>query len=221
MVDEERQRQRADHRREFVDVLGVEVQHDVPAAAFHLVDDLVEHAHVRHAAEMLDEIETHATHAAGVELIKLLVGNAVIDHGDAAIAFRIGGQTVHHRRIVEPVAAGLHDHGAIDAEIIVQRAQHFLRRIFRGVFAGRRIGKHRAGPEHVAVRIGAARRQFEFRFAALGEEFRSDVHCGPFRIFAGGIALWARSDNPARRPTMLASYIAGMSPCSQPAIVAA
>ena len=64
---DERQRQRAHHGRERHDVGRVEMQHDVPAAPLDAVDDAVEHGHVGRAAQMLDEIEAHAAHAAGIE----------------------------------------------------------------------------------------------------------------------------------------------------------
>ena len=89
------------------------------------VDDAVEHGHVGRAAEMLDEIEAHAAHAAVVQLVVIGVGEAVVDDGDAAIALRIGRDAVEHRRVVGAVAARLHDHGALDAEMVVQRRAAF------------------------------------------------------------------------------------------------
>ena len=57
----------ADHVGERNDVGRVEMQHHMPAAPLDAVDDAVEHGHVGRAAEMLDEIEAHAAHAAAVE----------------------------------------------------------------------------------------------------------------------------------------------------------
>jgi hypothetical protein len=126
VVDDERHRQRAHHRRQRHDAGGIEMQHHVPAAALDAVDDTVEHGHVGGAAEMLDEIEAHAAHAAFVELVEIGLAEAVVDDGDAAIALGIGGDAVEHRLVVDAVAARLHDHRARDAEMAVQRAQHFL-----------------------------------------------------------------------------------------------
>jgi hypothetical protein len=112
VVDDERQRQCAHHRRQRLDAGGVEMQHDVPAAALDAVEDAVEHDHVGRAAEMLDEIGAHAAHAAFVEPVEIGIGEAVVDDGDAAIAFGVGGDAVEHRQVVGAVAARLHDHRA-------------------------------------------------------------------------------------------------------------
>ena len=92
---------------------------------FDAVDDAVEHGHVGRAAKMLDEIEARAAHAAAIEPVVVLVGETVVDDGDAAIALRVGRNAVEHRRVVGAMAARLHDHGALDAEMGVQRAPAF------------------------------------------------------------------------------------------------
>ncbi len=134
---------------------------------FDAVDDAVEHGHVGRAAEMLHEIETHAAHAAGVELVEILVGEAVVDDRDAAIALWVRRNAVEHRRVVGAVAARLHDDRALDAEMRMQRREHFLRRILRRVAPVRRIGKFRRRAEHVAMRVARARRQLESRLATM------------------------------------------------------
>ena len=102
VVDHERQRQLSDHVRERHDVGRVEMQHHVPAAALDAVDDAVEHRHVGRAAEMLDEIEAHAAHAAGMKAVIVRIGEAVVDDGDAAIALRVRRDAIEHRRLSVP-----------------------------------------------------------------------------------------------------------------------
>ena len=122
MVDHEGQRQFPDHAGQRNDVGRVEMQHHVPAASLDAVDDAVEHAHVGRAAQVLDEIEAHAAHAAGMQPVVFGIAEAVVDDGDAAIALGIRRDAVEHGGIVAAVAARLHDHRALDAEMVVQRA---------------------------------------------------------------------------------------------------
>src|SRR4029078_10534299 len=85
-----------------------------PSVAF---DPAVKHRHVRRAAEMLHEIETHAAHAAGPEPVEILVAEAVVDDVHTAITFGIRRNAVEHRRVVGAVAARLHNDRALDAEM--------------------------------------------------------------------------------------------------------
>ena len=146
VIDHERQRQRADHRRQRHDVGRIEMQHHMPAAALDAVDHAVEHRHVGRAAQMLDEIEAHAAHAAGIRACRSRIAETVVDYGDAAIAFGVGRDAIEHRRVVGAMAARLHDHRTLDAKMRVQRGQHFLRRVFRRVAAVGRIRKLSPGP---------------------------------------------------------------------------
>src|SRR5262249_45492378 len=98
---------------------------------------------------------------------EILVGETVVDDRNAAIALRIRGDAVEHRRIVGTVAAGLHDDRALDAEMCMQRREHLLRCIVRGVAPVRRIGKFRSGPKHVAMRIARASWQLEAWLATM------------------------------------------------------
>src|SRR6185437_14000147 len=68
-------------------------------------------------------------------------------------------------------------------------------RVVRRVAAVWRVGKHRARPEHMAMRIDGPRRQLEFRLAALGEEGRVHVH-------TLALAKAMCCDNPAASLTM-------------------
>ena len=76
---------RAQHRVELEQVLGVEMQHDVPAERGGARDEPLELAHVRRAAQVLHEIEAHAANAAGVQLLEVAVREAVVDVRDAAV----------------------------------------------------------------------------------------------------------------------------------------
>src|SRR5262245_6382412 len=158
------------------DVRGVHVQDHVPTASLDAVDHAIKHRHVRGAAEMLDEIKAHSPDASAVERIEVFVGEAVIDYGDAPITPGTGGDAIKHRGIVGAVAARLHDHGTIDAEVGVQCRQHFLRCIRRCVSPARSIGKFRGWPEYMAMRIAAAWRQREAWLTAMREKTRLDIH---------------------------------------------
>ena len=164
------------------------MQHHVPAASLDAVDRAREQPHVGRAAQMLDEIEAHAAHAAGIEPVEILVGETVVDDGDAAVARRVGRNAIEHGGIVAAVAARLHDHRARNAEMVVQRAQHFLRRVLRRVAPPGRVRKPLARPEHMAMRVGRARRQRKARAAPAFEEiaeFAVHVHCSAAFTRAG------------------------------------
>ena len=70
----------------------------------------------------LDEIEARAAHSTVVQGAQSLSVKRVVDDGDAAVARGVGGDAVEHGAVVGAVAARLHDHGARDAETVVQRA---------------------------------------------------------------------------------------------------
>src|SRR5437016_607377 len=151
----------------------------MPAASLDAVDDAIEHRHVGGATEMLDEIEAHPAHTGAIERVEIAVGEIVVDNGNAAIALRVGRDAVEHRGIVGTVAACLHDYGAFDPQMRVQRCKHFFWRIGRRVAAVRRIGEFRRRTEHVTMRVAASWRQFETRFAAAAEKSGLNVHGGP------------------------------------------
>ena len=150
------------------DVLGIEMQHHMPAEPLDAAEHRIEHREVRGAAEMPDEIETHASHAAGLQPVELGIGHAGIEDGDAAPGAAGSGDRVQHRRVVGAVAARLHDHRALDAEEGVQPAQRLGRRIGRGIGAARRIGVAVGRAEDVAMRVAGAGRRLEARSARRG-----------------------------------------------------
>src|SRR5262249_48631771 len=158
------------------DVRRVHVQHHVPATILDTIDHASEHRHIGCTTEMLDEIKTHPAHTAAIERVEIFVAKTTVDNCDPAIALRIGGYTIEHRDVVGTVAARLHDHRAINAKMCMQRCQHFLRRIGGRVSPVWRIGKFRRRPEHMAMRVAAARRQLEARLATMSEKIRSDIH---------------------------------------------
>src|SRR6185437_427279 len=145
------------------------MQHHMPAASLDTVHHAVEYRHVRRATEMLDEIEAHSPHAATIEPVVVGVGKAVGDNRNTAVAFRVGRKAIEHRRIVAAVAACLHNHRALDAEVRMQRGKRLLRRVLRRIAAVGRIGKTRGRPEHVTMRVARKRGQLEYRLAPFCE----------------------------------------------------
>jgi hypothetical protein len=57
----------------FGEITGIEVQHDVPAERFDARQQPVEHAEIRHAAQVPHEIEADAANAAGVQPLQLAI----------------------------------------------------------------------------------------------------------------------------------------------------
>jgi hypothetical protein len=60
VIDDERYRERAEKRRKLRNVYGVQVHDQMPAERPDALNDMVEHVHVRPAAEVLDEVEADA-----------------------------------------------------------------------------------------------------------------------------------------------------------------
>ena len=76
------------------DVLGIEMQHDVPAQRLDSRQQPVEHVEVRHAAQVLDEIEAYAANAAVVQALQFPVGYRIVNAGHAAIGAVTGGDGI-------------------------------------------------------------------------------------------------------------------------------
>ena len=113
-------------RRQRYDVGRIHVQDDMPAERRDAADHPVEDVHVRGAAKVPHEVEAHAAHAARMQRLQRPLLEGVVDDGDAARRLRRGGDGVEHGGIVGAVAARLHDHGAAEAQVRVQRRQRLL-----------------------------------------------------------------------------------------------
>ena len=72
-------------RIELEQVGRIEMQIDVPAERTDARQHALELPHVRHAAEMLDEIEAHAAKSLGMQALEVAFAEAVVGIGDAAI----------------------------------------------------------------------------------------------------------------------------------------
>ena len=153
VVDHERHLDTCDPLRILQDVLCVQMQHHVPAEPLDTFEHTVEYIEIGRAAQMRDEIEAHAAHAACVEVGQLFVGDTAIDDRHAAIAAVTACDCIEHRGIVRAVAACLHDHTPARAEKIMQRGQALERRIGRRVAAIRRIREDVGRAKYVAVRV--------------------------------------------------------------------
>src|SRR5262249_47952171 len=114
---DEWQRQFLHHRGKWNNVGRIHVQDHVPTASLDAVDHAIKHRQVRGAAEMLDEIKSHSPYTPTIERIKILNGESVINKCDAPVTSGIGSDAIEHRGIVGAVAARLHDHGTVDAEV--------------------------------------------------------------------------------------------------------
>ena len=99
---------------------------------------------------------------------KAALGDAVVDIGDGAKGAAAHRDGIERDAVVGAVHAGIDDDGAADAELRVQRAEIFERRIGRRVGPLRRIRIFVAGAEDVAMRVAGQRRQAEFRRPRVG-----------------------------------------------------
>ena len=75
-------------------------------------DQAVKHLEIRHAAQVLHEIEANAANSAGVQALQFAVGHRVVDAGHAAIGAVARGNGIQGDLHVRPVAARMDDHRA-------------------------------------------------------------------------------------------------------------
>src|SRR5205085_12139116 len=94
---------------------------------------------------------------------KLLLGHRSSDGGYPAGSPARMHERIHHRAVVGAVTGGLHDDIPREAESVAQSVELLLRRVAWRVLALRRIGKLRAGSEHMAVCVYAFCGQLELR----------------------------------------------------------
>ena len=169
VIDHHRHGLLEDQVRQLLDIRRIDMEHQMPAERLDLAHHAFQQVEIRHAAEMLDEVEADAPHAGQSHLRIIGRRRLRIDDRHAAVVFRPPCECVEHRAVVAAVARRLHDDGPVDAEMRMQRREILLRRILRRVAPVRCVRKHRAGAEHVTMGIGRSRRELERRFASLGE----------------------------------------------------
>ncbi len=146
VVDHDRHGNGADEIGEADEVGAVDQHRHVPAQRRDAVDDAAHHVEIGGAAEMGDEGEAHAAHAAVVQRAEIAVRRPVADQRHAAIAPIAQPDGLEHRGGGRFLRTTLDDDAAFDADLAVQR-QELPRR-----------GKRRARPlaKDMAVRIARA-----------------------------------------------------------------
>src|SRR5207247_11482690 len=80
VIDDERHAQTAEQSVMRLDVLGVEVQHDVPAERLDHRERALEHARIGRAAQMPHEVEAHAAHLARVQRLEVFLRDVLYYH---------------------------------------------------------------------------------------------------------------------------------------------
>ena len=125
----------------------------MPSERSDALNDMVEHAHVRPAAEMLDEVEANAPDSTVVQSGVVCLRERRIEDCDAAVAAVAGLDGVEHGAIVGPVAARLNDDRPFDAKDRLQRCERLFRCIRRRVGPIGRVRECRTRAEDVAMRV--------------------------------------------------------------------
>src|SRR5205814_427018 len=136
----------------------------------HCLDELdraLEERHVGTAAEVPDEIETHAADAAVVHLLELALAVGLVDDRSPAIVALRARDAVECHAHVGAVAARVDDDRALDAKGLMEFLQVLERRIRRPIGRVGRVGKFRRRTEDVAMRVAGERRRLELRFAGI------------------------------------------------------
>src|SRR5260370_20058750 len=90
------------------------------------LEDTPENIHVRHAAEVLDEIEAHAANSALLQATVVVVGESLIDNGNPAITTAARGNRIDRRAVVGAMTARLHKYRALSTERFMRGSQALL-----------------------------------------------------------------------------------------------
>src|SRR3954463_8290709 len=167
VVDHHRHRRAGERRRELRNARPVHVDLQVPADfgealrhAEHRIDAVA-------LAEVAHEVEAHAAEALGIELLQLRARRGGGQQGDAAVV-AVRGEEIGGGRVVELVHGRLHDHSALDAQVVVKREERFLRPIgWRCVPAVRGDRETAARAEDVEMGVARAAGQLEARLSRI------------------------------------------------------
>jgi hypothetical protein len=151
VIDDEGHAQAVEKRSIGHEVLGVQVEHGVPAERRGAVQQRFDGLEVGRAAEVPDEIEAQPAHAAVVQRAQFPVGDVRVDHRDAAPGAVRRCDRVEHRAVVSGVAAACARTARSGAP--VQRRQR-LRRVRRRVRRAAAYG--RAPPARTWVGVARA-----------------------------------------------------------------
>src|ERR1700730_18806090 len=95
----------------------------MPSERLNALQNMAEDIQVRHAAQVLDEIEAYAPNPALMQGGVVALGEALIDDGDPAITTAACGNGIQHRTVVCAVTARLNKHGSLNTESFVQDGQ--------------------------------------------------------------------------------------------------
>ena len=126
----------------------------------------------RALAEMLHVVEARAAEALRVEPLELGVGDVDRHQRHAADRRRLWRRSRRRWRHCRSRGGAVHDHAVLDAEKLVQREQHLLRRVGRRVARRRRESARAARTRAHARR--RRRRQLQFRLAGRRHPGRRD-----------------------------------------------
>src|SRR5690606_11411955 len=118
---------------------------------------------VGHAAQVLHEVEADAADTAGVQVLEVLVREARVDVRDAAVLAAALRDRIEDHRVVGAVAARVDEHGALEAERLLQLFETLERRVRRRVRAIRCVRILVTRPEDVTVRVAGLRRRLVAR----------------------------------------------------------
>src|SRR5262249_45836359 len=132
-------------------ILGVEVDDEVPAPGRHPGRGRLHRGQLGGAAQVGDEVDPGAPDAGGGQLVELRVRGGGGDQRHARVAALAPAQGVEQGGVVGAVAAGLDDHGPVEAEPVVEADEVVDARVGWRVAA---VGCERedvARAEHVAV----------------------------------------------------------------------
>jgi hypothetical protein len=108
------------------------------------------------------------TNAAAIERVNLRFGEAIIDIANTFIKAIGGGNRIGNHSVIEPMAAGIDDDGALNADLLMQLPELIQPAIMRNIAGIRRIGILIAGAKNMGMRIAAQRRGFESGLFGIG-----------------------------------------------------
>ena len=173
-----------------LDQIGrVKMQVDMPPERLNALQDAMKLVHVRHAAQVLHEVEAHSPKALLVKLREIMLGKGVVRVRDTTILATALGNGVDNDRVIHTMATRVHEHGTFQAQDRLQLLETRQRRVRRriGSIGCVRISVTRA--KYMAVRITGARHWTVLRL--VGVRVRGfaggNAHRADFTRLNGGL----------------------------------
>src|SRR3954471_8321556 len=153
MVDDHRCADRPNELLDLDNPIALDVDGNVPTERLHQSDHGPNLVEVRLAAKMTQVAETYSAHSRRIERTQHVLTRIRLNQGDTAVASGPDLERIEDRSVIHTVAFALHDHGPLQAKVIMQAAQLRFGRLVRRERPVRGEWEAVEGAVDVAVRV--------------------------------------------------------------------